>query len=166
VLISRTLLAFSADTTLVSPNGDGRLDTATFDVSLASPSPATLTLDAGTTHTPIFAGDLAQGDQQVPWSGTATDGSVVPDGAYRAMLTLGTPPLSVSQWVPLTVDTVAPTLTLMSLYPLRLKLDERQAGGLPARVPRDDPPAARRRARQGRKRIRARHLPAPLIQLS
>jgi hypothetical protein len=61
----------------------------------------------------------------VPWSGTATDGSVVPDGVYRATLTIGTPPLSVSQSVPLTVDTVAPTLILMSLHPLRLKVDDR-----------------------------------------
>jgi hypothetical protein len=125
VLVSRTLLAFSADATLVSPNGDGRRDTATFDVSLASPAAAALTLDAGTTHRPIFAGNLPQGEQQVRWSGTAMDGSTVPDGVYRATLTLGTPPLSVSQWLPLTVDTVAPTLTLMSLYPLRLKVNDR-----------------------------------------
>jgi flagellar hook assembly protein FlgD len=125
VLISRTLLAFSADATLVSPNGDGRLDTATFGVSLASPAAVALTLDAGTTHRPIFAGNLPQGEQQVRWSGTGADGSTVPDGVYRATLTLGTPPLSVSQWLPLTVDTVAPALTLMSLYPLRLKVNDR-----------------------------------------
>ena len=125
VLISRTLLGFSADTPLVSPNGDGRSDTATFAVSLAAASDVTLTLDAGTTHIPIFAGNLPQGDQQLPWSGMATDGTVVPDGVYRATLTLGSPPLSLSQSVPLTVDTVAPKLILVSLYPLRLKVDDR-----------------------------------------
>jgi hypothetical protein len=125
VLVSRTLLGFSVDTPLVSPNGDGRNDTATFAVSLAAAADVTLTLDAGTTQIPIFAGNLPPGDQKVPWSGTATDGSAVPDGVYRATLTLGNPPLSLSQSAQLTVDTVPPTLILMSLHPLRLKVDDR-----------------------------------------
>ncbi len=125
VLVNRTLLGFSLDEQLVSPNGDGRRDTATFSISLASASDVTLTLDAGTTHTPIFSGTLPQGDQEVPWNGTAADGSRVRDGTYRATITLGTPPLSSSQSVPLTVDTKPPKLVLVSLYPLRLKVDDR-----------------------------------------
>lgn len=125
VLVSRTLLGFAVDPPLVSPNGDGRLDTATFAISLAAAADVTLTLDAGANHVSIFSGNLPQGDQELPWSGIAADGSVVPDGVYRATLTLGSPPLSLSQSVPLTVDTVAPTLILVSLYPLRLKVNDR-----------------------------------------
>lgn len=125
VLVSRTLLGFAVDPPLVSPNGDGRLDTATFAISLAAAADVTLTLDAGANHISIFSGNLPQGDQELPWSGIAADGSVVPDGVYRATLTLGSPPLSLSQSVPLTVDTVAPTLILVSLYPLRLKVNDR-----------------------------------------
>jgi flagellar hook assembly protein FlgD len=125
LLISRTLLGFSVDEELVSPNADGRHDTATFSVSLAASSDVSVTLETATKHIPIFAGLLPQGDQEVPWSGTATDGSRVSDGAYRATITLGAPPLSLSQSVPLTIDTVPPKLILVSLYPLRLKLDDK-----------------------------------------
>jgi flagellar hook assembly protein FlgD len=125
VLVSRTLLGLSVDEKVVSPNADGRHDTATFSISLATAADVTLTLDAGTKHVPLFAGNLPQGDQEVPWSGTTIDGERVPDGAYRATVTLGTPPLSLSQSVPLTIDTRPPTLVLVSLYPLRLKVDDR-----------------------------------------
>jgi flagellar hook assembly protein FlgD len=125
VLLSRTLAGFSADTPLVSPNADGRLDTVTFAISLAAAADVTLTLDAGASHIPIFTGNLPQGAQEVPWSGLAADGSKVPDGVYRATVTIGAPPLSLSQSVPLTVDTHPPKLILMSLYPLRLKVDDR-----------------------------------------
>jgi flagellar hook assembly protein FlgD len=125
VLVSRTLVGYSVDTPLVSPNGDGRFDAATFAVSLTTASVATLTLDAGTTHIPVFSGTLSAGDQQVPWSGLAPDGTRVPDGVYRATLTLGVPPLALSQSVPLTIDTIPPKLILVSLRPLRLKVDDR-----------------------------------------
>jgi flagellar hook assembly protein FlgD len=125
VLVSRTLTGFTVDAPLVSPNKDGRLDTATFAVSLATAADVTLTLDAGATHIPIFTGNLPPGNQEVPWTGLAVDGSKVPDGVYRATVTLGAPPLSLSQSVPLTVDTTPPNLILLSLYPLRLKVDDR-----------------------------------------
>ena len=125
VLVSRTLVGFAVDTPLVSPNGDGRLDTATFAVSLTAAANVTLTLDAGAKQIPIFSGTLPQGDQEVPWGGLATNGSNILDGVYNATVTIGAPPLSLSQSVPLTVDTRPPTLILVSLYPLRLKVDDR-----------------------------------------
>ncbi len=125
ILISRTLLGFTADTSLVSPNGDGRRDTATFEISLAVAADVTITLDAGTKSIPIFAGNLPPGKQEWQWNGMAADGSRVPDGVYKARITLGTAPSGVSLFVPLTVDTRPPTLILVSLYPLRLKVDDR-----------------------------------------
>jgi hypothetical protein len=65
------------------------------------------------------------GDQEWPWSGTTLDNSVVPDGTYRATITIGTPPLAVTQSVPLTIDTTAPTLSLISYSPLRFKTNEK-----------------------------------------
>jgi flagellar hook assembly protein FlgD len=125
ILVSRTLLGFSVDEAVVSPNADGRHDTATFSVSLATAAEVTVTLDAGAKHFPIVAATLPSGNQELMWSGGTTDGSRVPDGVYRATITLGVPPLSTSLSVPLTLDTLAPKLVLVSLYPLRLKVDDK-----------------------------------------
>jgi hypothetical protein len=67
------------------------------------------------------------GSQTIGWSGKAADGSAVPDGRYRATLTIGTPPLAYSESVPLTIDTRPPKLSLVSLSPLRLRVGERVA---------------------------------------
>jgi hypothetical protein len=125
VVVSRTVLAYGADTKVVSPNGDGRRDTASFTVVLAQPATIALSLVSRTTSIPIFAGALPAGSQAIGWSGKAADGSPVPDGRYRATLTIGTAPLVYSESLPLTVDTRAPRLALVSLSPLRLRVDER-----------------------------------------
>ena len=125
LLVSRTLLGFSVDSSLVSPNGDGRRDTATFGISLAAAADVLLALDAGKTSIPIFAATLSEGDQEWTWNGRAADGTAVPDGVYKATIALGMSPLAVSMSVPLTIDTRPPPLVLVSLYPLRLKTDER-----------------------------------------
>jgi hypothetical protein len=127
ILVSRALLAFGADAKVISPNGDGRADAVTFTIALAQPASVTLALVGGGASVPIFAGALQQGDQELPWNGLAADGSRIADGRYRATLTLGTPPLAFSQSVPLQIDTRPPKLTLVSLRPIRLKLDERAA---------------------------------------
>ncbi|MHB8642522.1 MAG: N-acetylmuramoyl-L-alanine amidase [Gaiellaceae bacterium] len=125
VVVSRTLLAFTADTKLVSPNGDGRRDTANFTISLAQSGTIALSLVTGTTTYPLFSGSMTAGDQEWPWSGETLDGSVVPDGTYRATISVGTPPLAVTQSVPLTIDTTPPTLSLVSYSPLRFKTNEK-----------------------------------------
>jgi len=117
ILVSRTLLAFTADTALVSPNGDGRRDSVSFGISLAAAADVTITLDAGTASIPIFTGNLPQGDQEWQWNGVAADGGRVPDGVYKARISLGVPPLVISMSVPVTVDTKPPALILVSLYP-------------------------------------------------
>jgi flagellar hook assembly protein FlgD len=125
VVVSRTVLAYAADTKVVSPNGDGRRDTATFTVVLAQQANVMLSLVSGTTSIPIFTGALPPGSQAIGWTGKAADGSPVADGRYRATLTIGTAPLVYTESVPLTVDTRAPRLTVASLSPLRLSVDER-----------------------------------------
>jgi flagellar hook assembly protein FlgD len=125
VVVSRTVLAYSADAKVVSPNADRRRDMVSFTVVLAQPASVALSLVAGTTSIPIFAGALPAGSQAIGWAGKAADGSPVPDGRYRATLTIGTAPLVYSESVPLTVDTRAPRLALLLLSPLRLRVDER-----------------------------------------
>jgi len=125
VVVSRTVLAFSADTKIVSPNGDGRRDAAAFTVVLAQQAALSLSLVAGQTSIPFFSGLLPAGSQTLPWNGLATDGTKVPDGRYRATLTIGTPPLAYTESVPLAVDTLAPRLVLVSRAPLRLRVDEK-----------------------------------------
>jgi len=96
----------------------------TFSVALAQTANVTISLVQGTTTIPLFDGQLVGGDQEWPWSGVTLDGSVVPDGAYQATIAYGTPPLVVTRSVPLTIDTTAPTLSLVSLNPLRLRTSE------------------------------------------
>jgi len=125
LVVSRTLLGFTSDFALVSPNGDGRRDTVTFVVALAQAADVSIALVAGTTSVPIFSGALQPGDQELAWSGATLDGSAVRDGRYRATITIGAPPLAVTQALPLAIDTRAPRLSLVSYAPLRFKTDEK-----------------------------------------
>jgi flagellar hook assembly protein FlgD len=127
VIVSRAVLAYSADAKLASPNGDGRHDAVNFTVVLAQPATISLSLVAGKTSIPLLTQTLPVGSQTIGWSGKAADGSAVPDGRYRATLTIGTPPLAYSESVPLTIDTRPPKLSLVSLSPLRLRVGERVA---------------------------------------
>jgi len=125
VVVSRTVLTYAADAKVVSPNGDGRRDAITFTLVLAQQANVALSLVFGKTSIPIFTGTLPTGSQSIGWSGKATDASTVPDARYRATLTIGTAPLVYTESVPLTVDTRAPRLSLVSLSPLRIRVGER-----------------------------------------
>jgi hypothetical protein len=122
--VSRTLLEFGADTRIVSPNGDGRHDSATYTVRLAQASTITLLLTASRVTTPIKSVTVPSGVQSVTFDGHAADGGLVDDGVYNASVLVETPmENSVTQSTPLIVDTKAPALALVSLSPLRLKTD-------------------------------------------
>jgi hypothetical protein len=120
VAVSHAVLSFSGDTSLVSPNGDGRRDSAVFGFLLAQPSGVTLTLESPLFSFPLFSGQLMQGQQSFAFTGLAA-GATVPDGDYLAKLTVGT----VAQTLPLVIDRLPPTMTLVSLKPLRLQVFER-----------------------------------------
>jgi hypothetical protein len=120
LVVSRTLVSFTADGKVFSPNGDGRRDTATFAFELAQPSPVTLALVLPESTYTLFSGQLLAGRQSVVFTGRALDGSVVPDGQYLATLSVG--PAKVT--LPLVVDTVAPTVALVALAPLTLRVYE------------------------------------------
>jgi N-acetylmuramoyl-L-alanine amidase-like protein len=124
IVVSRTLLGFTSDLALASPNADGRKDTVTFVVALAQAADVALSLVSGTTPIPLVQTQLQPGDDELPWSGATLDGSKVPDGSYRATITVGDPPLAVTQSLPLAIDTTPPALTLVSYTPLRFKTNE------------------------------------------
>jgi hypothetical protein len=120
VAVSHALLAFSADAKIISPNGDGRRDAVIFRFLLAQPAAVTLAFTTLETSFPLLSAQLATGRQSFAFSGTAADGSPVPDGVYEANLTVG----AVTQSLPLTIDDVPPTVSLVSVAPLRLRVAE------------------------------------------
>lgn len=121
VAVSHSVLEYSADARLISPNGDGRLDSVVFRFFLTQSSPVTLTLDSSLFSFPLLSTQLAPGQQSFAFTGAAADSTTVPDGDYQAKLTVGT----LVQSLPLVIDRLPPTVKLVSLNPLRLQVFER-----------------------------------------
>ena len=121
VTISRSVISFTSDTKIVSPNADGRHDQAVFDFVLTQPSAVTLSLTTPLSIYPLLSAQLGIGAQSFAFTGTAGNGVPVPDGTYNATLTIG----GISQSLPLVIDRAPPTLTVVSLKPLRVRVAER-----------------------------------------
>jgi hypothetical protein len=123
VVLSRTLSGFLVTPTTLSPNGDGRNDTASVSFSLLLPAFARLQVLRGTAQVvrPLY-GPLLAGPQALTWPGG------VRDGDYNLALTITDAVGPVTQIVPVHIDRVRPKLVLVSRRPLRVSLSE------PARV--------------------------------
>ena len=123
IVLSRTLSGFLVTPTVLSPNGDGRNDTAAVSFSLLLPAFARLQVLRGATQVvrPLY-GPLAAGPQSLTWPGG------VRDGDYNVALTVTDATGPVTQLVPVRVDRIRPKLKLVSRRPLRVSLSE------PARV--------------------------------
>ena len=89
VLVSRTLSAFAASRTAISPNGDGRADALSFTFALAQPATVRLRIlrDGKWIATPTTPTLLGPGPQLLSWDGKKRIGRP-PDGLYRAELTV------------------------------------------------------------------------------
>jgi N-acetylmuramoyl-L-alanine amidase len=123
VVLSRTLSGYTVTPTALSPNADGRNDSAAISFNLSLPALAQLDLLRGTTPLASLAsGQLAAGPQAFAWDGRARDGE------YRLALTITDAIGAVTQEYKLRVDRVRPVLKRVSRRPLRVSLSE------PARV--------------------------------
>jgi hypothetical protein len=120
VTISRSVLSYTADSRLVSPNADGRRDQAVFKFMLAQPSDVTLALSSTLFTFPLLSAQLGIGSQSFAFTGNAANGAQVPDGIYTATLTVA----GLTQSLPLVIDRVPPTIGITSVKPLTVRVSE------------------------------------------
>jgi N-acetylmuramoyl-L-alanine amidase len=141
IVLSRTLSGFSVVPTAISPNGDGKNDSAAIAFNLSTPALAWLQVLRGNLELgSLIAGDVPAGPQAAVWEGRA------PDGEYRLRLTVTDAVGAVAQEFKLRVDRVAPVLKRVKKRgPLRVSLSE------PARVTfvADGTPVTIRRPKAG-----------------
>jgi hypothetical protein len=123
VIVARTLYGYSVTPTVLSPNGDGKNDTADVAFTLATPAVARLqALKGGKQIVRPLYEPLPAGPQMLSWA------AGVRDGDYDVALTVTDATGPVTQIVPVKIDRVRPKLLRVSQRPLRVSLSE------PARV--------------------------------
>ena len=124
IRVSRTLSGVASARPGLSPNGDGVQDTISFRLNLAIPAEVRLRiLRAGNWVVTPFSGLLDAGPHELVWDGRKRLGRPL-DGRYLAEVRAVDPIGPTVQTVPFVVDTHAPVLRIVSLRPLRIRLDE------------------------------------------
>ncbi|MCP4655849.1 MAG: hypothetical protein GY856_10570 [bacterium] len=114
-LVERLLVrSFTIDELVISPNGDGKLDTAEIRIELHQD--ANLTLTAG--DNPLLDQQLVSAAEglTVVWDGTGAAGPVLADGNHLITLLAEDPgsPDFETEELNVTIDTVAPTVAVSS----------------------------------------------------
>ena len=123
VTVDRTLIGLNVEPQVFSPNGDGRLDTASFNFQLNGPAQVSLVVRRGTrTLGQVFTGQLEAGPQSIEWNGRFR--RVVGEREYRADLRATSTVATTKQTVPFAVDRTGPRLRLLSSSPLTFKINE------------------------------------------
>lgn len=124
--------------TLISPNGDGRLDTIGFSLRLREADHVTLTIvDEDGDPVKVILDDRNLGayenldGDEVRWDGRDEDGKVVPDGRYRLRITLRDRGRTAVDDTSIRVDTRPPTPTILRVEPA-------PEGGGPVILPREN----------------------------
>ena len=119
-VVDRTLAFVSSTSLFMSPNGDGRLDSVVLRYRLLAPADvAVRVLRNGRVVRTLFGGHVAPGSYSIPW-----DGSGLRDGSYVVRVQSVDQVATVTEDVPITVDTRPPLLRLVSLRPLVLQVNE------------------------------------------
>jgi hypothetical protein len=123
-VVDRTLGGLAVTPAAFSPNGDGRLDGTTVAYALSAPASVAVRIEqAGAIVADLGTQTLAAGPQQLAWDGS-TGGTRVADGSYDVVVSATDALATVIQKVPLTVDTTAPVVTLVSFSKLRFRITE------------------------------------------
>ena len=118
--IDRTLAATTASAPGFSPNGDGRQDDTTIGLQLQNPAHVEVRLlRRSVLVATLLDQDLQAGPQRLKW-----DGGGLPDGRYVVSVTAADSLLEVTQRVLVQIDRAPPTLRLLSLVPITLRVSE------------------------------------------
>ncbi len=118
--IDRTLGATAASVPAFSPNGDGRLDETAITFQLLNPAHVVVrVLRRSKVVATLLEQDLPAGPQRLPWNGGG-----LADGRYVVAVTSADTLLEVTQRVLVRVDRAPPTLRLLSLAPITLRVSE------------------------------------------
>jgi hypothetical protein len=122
--VDRTVDGFNVSSPVISPNGDGTLDSATFAFTLAAPVDVQLDLRRGAqTVTTLASGTMQPGPQSISWDGSTPVGKAV-DGRYSAVLTVPGELGPITRTVGLAVDTRAPRVKVVSSRGLSFRVYE------------------------------------------
>jgi N-acetylmuramoyl-L-alanine amidase-like protein/flagellar hook capping protein FlgD len=122
--VDRTLTGLAASLPAISPNGDGVNDTVTFSFTLTQNAPVRLDIQQrGVVVATPFQGVLGIGSHTLAWDGT-WNGAPLADGTYVATVTVTDQLGDVQLPLFLSIDTIAPVLTLLDARTLKFSLDE------------------------------------------
>jgi N-acetylmuramoyl-L-alanine amidase/FlgD Ig-like domain len=124
VVVDRTVTGLPPVLPPISPNGDGVADSVSLTFTLTQNVPVRVDVEQGgaVLATP-FQGQPGVGSHTVAWDGTA-NGAPLPDGRYLVVVSFTDALGDIQIAIPLTIDTVAPALTLVDLTTLRFTLSE------------------------------------------
>src|SRR5581483_3515108 len=122
--VDRTLGHVRAAPAAISPNGDGRFDTATLSLQLAAPAALRVELwRAGKRLATLVDGPLPVGPFETTWNGRI-GAKRAPDGAYQLITSATDTLTTVTASTPVTVDTTPPRLRLVSRARLQFWIGE------------------------------------------
>ena len=118
--IDRTLAGTTATPAAFSPNGDGRLDATTIGFRLQSTAHVVVqVLRRGSVVVTLFDNTLDPGPQRLPWNGGG-----LPNGRYVVEVSSTDTLVEVTQRVLVSIDRAPPTLRLLALSPIALRVSE------------------------------------------
>jgi hypothetical protein len=118
--IDRTLGGTAASAPAFSPNGDGRLDQTAITFQLQNPARVSVrVLRRSKIVATLLAQDLPAGPRRLTWNGGG-----FADGRYVVAVSSADSLLEVTQRVLVRIDRAPPTLRLLSLAPVTLRVSE------------------------------------------
>jgi hypothetical protein len=122
--VDRTLAQPKLSAPGISPNGDGLFDTTTLGFRLTASAKVRVELQrTGKVLAALFDQSLGVGAVQVPWNGSLGSRRVA-DGSYQLVVKATDALTTITQQLPVVVDTTAPRLRLVSRARARFWISE------------------------------------------